>query len=289
MLRVTAVGSEEAALKSVDDAVVTRPDLALVRPPDEAERSAPATQAQRRGIGAWTWVFGVAIDAAVIAGVPVVWVQHGDDELKHGSAGWQWVPELVPLEREPLLHKAFNSAFEQTELETLLAGLGATHIVLAGATSNWCIRATAYAALERGYDLTLVGDAHTTETMVLDDGQREQPVQCDGQAGVTIGGCRAHADRQVQEMERRLVAVEAGVGLDGEDQVVADRDAEARRDANADTSRLGLVDDVFNGHFARPGTRRNLDNRKMRSVFARRQFGRRRGGRRGRLLATGSG
>ncbi|HQF94867.1 MAG TPA: hypothetical protein PLS46_11945, partial [Microthrixaceae bacterium] len=73
MLRVTAVGSEEAALKSVDDAVVTRPDLALVRPPDEAARPAPATQAQRRGIGAWTWVFGVAIDAAIIAGVPVVW------------------------------------------------------------------------------------------------------------------------------------------------------------------------------------------------------------------------
>ena len=73
MLRVTAIGSEEAALKSVDDAVATRPDLALVRPPDEAARPAPATQAQRRGIGAWTWVLGVAIDAAVIAGVPLVW------------------------------------------------------------------------------------------------------------------------------------------------------------------------------------------------------------------------
>jgi nicotinamidase-related amidase len=42
--------------------------------------------------------------------------------------------------------------------------------VLAGAATNWCIRATAYGALERGYDLTLIEDAHTTETMVLDDG-----------------------------------------------------------------------------------------------------------------------
>ena len=49
-------------------------------------------------------------------------------------------------------------------------GLGATHITLAGAASNWCIRATAYAALERGYDLTLVKDSHTTGTMALDDG-----------------------------------------------------------------------------------------------------------------------
>jgi hypothetical protein len=47
--------------------------------------------------------------------------------------------------------------------------LGATHVVLAGAATNWCIRATAYGALERGYDLTLVKDAHTTETMELGD------------------------------------------------------------------------------------------------------------------------
>ena len=42
--------------------------------------------------------------------------------------------------------------------------------MLAGAATNWCIRATAYAALERGYDLTLVSDAHTTETMQPENG-----------------------------------------------------------------------------------------------------------------------
>jgi len=47
---------------------------------------------------------------------------------------------------------------------------GVTHIVLAGAATNWCIRATAYGALDRGYDLTLVKDAHTTESMQLDGG-----------------------------------------------------------------------------------------------------------------------
>jgi hypothetical protein len=79
------------------------------------------------------------------------------------------VPELVPAQGEPLLHKHFNSSFEQTSLEEELAKLGATHVVLAGAATNWCIRATAYGALERGYDLTLVKDAHTTETMELGD------------------------------------------------------------------------------------------------------------------------
>jgi nicotinamidase-related amidase len=104
------------------------------------------------------------------AGVPVIWVQHGDDDLPVGSTDWQWRPELVPAADEPLVPKQFNSAFEQTTLEGTLAGLGATHIVLAGAATNWCIRATAYAALERGYDLTLVKDAHTTTDIDRGDG-----------------------------------------------------------------------------------------------------------------------
>lgn len=104
--------------------------------------------------------------------VPVIWVQHSDDHLPYGSPEWQWAPELVPAAGEPLIHKHFNSSFEQTTLEEELAKRDATHITLAGAATNWCIRATAYAALERGYDLTLVSDAHTTGTMVLDDGTR---------------------------------------------------------------------------------------------------------------------
>ena len=113
-----------------------------------------------------------AVEHARVQGVPVIWVQHSDAELAYGSPAWQWVPELLPAEGEPLIHKQFNSAFEQTALEDTLAQLGATHIVLAGAATNWCIRATAYAALDRGYDLTLVKDAHTTGTIVFDDGTR---------------------------------------------------------------------------------------------------------------------
>ncbi len=113
-----------------------------------------------------------AVERARDEGVPVVWVQHGDEELAPGSPQWQWVPELVPAPGEPLIHKSFNSAFEHTELEHELAELGATHITLAGAATNWCIRATAYGALDLGYDLTLIRDAHTTESMPLDDGSR---------------------------------------------------------------------------------------------------------------------
>lgn len=111
-----------------------------------------------------------AVERARAEGVPIVWVQHSDDDLKMGSAEWQWVPELVPSGEEPLVNKHFNSAFEETPLEAELAKLRATHIVLAGAATNWCIRATAYAALDRGYDVTLLEDAHTTESMRFDDG-----------------------------------------------------------------------------------------------------------------------
>jgi nicotinamidase-related amidase len=105
-------------------------------------------------------------------GVPVIWVQHSDDELVHGSPSWQWVPELAPAPGEPVIHKRFNSSFEETALEEELAKLGASHITLAGAATNWCIRATAYGALDRGYDLTLVKDAHTTGSMEFEDGVR---------------------------------------------------------------------------------------------------------------------
>lgn len=113
-----------------------------------------------------------AVERARAQSVPVIWVQHADADLVYGSAEWEWVPELKVAEGEPLIHKRFNSSFEQTALEEELAKRGATHIALAGAMTNWCIRATAYGALDRGYDLTLIKDAHTTDTMELDNGMR---------------------------------------------------------------------------------------------------------------------
>lgn len=112
----------------------------------------------------------LTVDRARAAQVPVIWVQHESDELKRDSDAWQWVPALVPVAGETRIYKKFNSAFEQTGVEDMLARLGATHVVLAGAQTNWCIRASAYGALERGYDLTLVKDAHTTSDMDLGNG-----------------------------------------------------------------------------------------------------------------------
>ena len=97
--------------------------------------------------------------------VPVVWVQHSDEELTDGSQGWQFVRELSPDPAEPLVHKGFADAFEDTDLEDVLAAQQVGRLVLAGAQTDECIRSTLHGAMVRGYDVTLVGDAHTTEDL----------------------------------------------------------------------------------------------------------------------------
>ena len=110
-----------------------------------------------------------AVREARSNGIPVIWIQHSDDQLPTGSPGWELVPELSQNPDETVVLKSFASSFEETDLDNILEDLKVSHIVLAGAATNFCVRATAYGALDRGYDLTLVSDAHTTGTMELSD------------------------------------------------------------------------------------------------------------------------
>jgi nicotinamidase-related amidase len=97
--------------------------------------------------------------------VPVVWVQHSDEQLARGSEAWRIVPELTPGEVEPLVEKHYGDSFEDTDLETVLSGLGVGRLVVVGAQTDECVRSTLHGAFVRGYDATLVGDAHTTEDL----------------------------------------------------------------------------------------------------------------------------
>ena len=148
--------------------------MAFVRTGDQAVLIVVDTQV---GVMQEAWDAGrvvgniaLAVDKARNQGVPVIWVQHSDDELIKGSSEWELAEGLAPAAGEIRIDKQFNSSFEQTPLEDALSELGATRIVLAGAATNWCIRATAYAALERGYDLVLLEDAHSTGNMEFQDG-----------------------------------------------------------------------------------------------------------------------
>jgi nicotinamidase-related amidase len=97
--------------------------------------------------------------------VPVVWVQHSDEGLTRGSEEWRIVPELSPAEVEPLVEKCYGDSFEDTSLEQVLSGLGVGRLFVVGAQTDACIRSTLHGAFVRGYDATLVSDAHTTEDL----------------------------------------------------------------------------------------------------------------------------
>ena len=108
---------------------------------------------------------GALVDKARQDQIPVVWVQHSDEELERGSEAWRIVPELSPDDAEPLVEKHYGDSFEDTDLETVLSGLGVGRLVVAGAQTDECVRSTLHGAFVRGYDATLVSDAHTTEDL----------------------------------------------------------------------------------------------------------------------------
>ena len=71
-------------------------------------------------------------------------------------------PRLTP--RPPAaVEKDLRDSFEDTNLETVLSGLGVGRLVVVGAQTDACVRSTIHGAFVRGYDATLVSDAHTTE------------------------------------------------------------------------------------------------------------------------------
>jgi nicotinamidase-related amidase len=106
---------------------------------------------------------GSLVEKARRERIPVVWVQHSDEQLARGSDAWRIVPELHPGGAEPLVEKLYGDSFEDTNLAAVLADLGVGRLVVVGAQTDACIRSTIHGALVRGYDATLVSDAHTTE------------------------------------------------------------------------------------------------------------------------------
>ena len=105
------------------------------------------------------------IGKARAADVPVVWIQDEGEGRTPGSEAWELVPELKRLAPEPLVPKTYGDSFEATDLEEILAGRGVGKLVVTGAQTDACVRSTLHGAFTRGYDVTLVSDAHTTEDL----------------------------------------------------------------------------------------------------------------------------
>lgn len=128
----------------------------------DVQRGAVASAYERDAVVA---NIATLVDKARAAGAPVVWVQHNSEQLVSGTDAWQYVPELVRDEAEALVQKNWGDSFEATELESELAARGIGRLVVAGAQTDECVRSTLHGAITRGYDVTLVADAHTTEDL----------------------------------------------------------------------------------------------------------------------------
>jgi nicotinamidase-related amidase len=108
---------------------------------------------------------GTLVEKARRESVPVVWVQDTGENRIPGSDAWQIVSELHPADSEARVQKQYGDSFEDTTLESVLAELAVGRLVVAGAQTDACVRSTLHGAFTRGYDVTLVSDAHTTEDL----------------------------------------------------------------------------------------------------------------------------
>jgi maleamate amidohydrolase len=103
------------------------------------------------------------------AGLPVVYTTVSYDEgdrlaaaafidkipaLLTLEAGSRWVeidPRIAPLPDEPVLNKLFASAFFGTPLSSLLTAAGCDGVIVTGASTSGCVRATVVDALQHGF------------------------------------------------------------------------------------------------------------------------------------------
>jgi maleamate amidohydrolase len=70
------------------------------------------------------------------------------------EAGTRWAeidPRLAPGEREPVLNKLFASGFFGTGLSSLLTAAGVDTLIITGASTSGCVRATAVDSLQYGF------------------------------------------------------------------------------------------------------------------------------------------
>jgi len=103
------------------------------------------------------------IERARAADVPVVYVEHADeDDMPEDVTDAAKVthPDLVPAPGEPVVHKTFGSGFMETNLDEVLKSKGIERIVACGLSTFGCVEATVLYAKLYGYEVAVVGNAH---------------------------------------------------------------------------------------------------------------------------------
>jgi nicotinamidase-related amidase len=94
--------------------------------------------------------------------IPVFYIQHENKSmLAKGTEAWELHPQMHPESGDGLIHKRHGSAFQETDLEKELIAREVGKIIVTGLVTQGCVRATCLNALELGYKVLLVEDAHS--------------------------------------------------------------------------------------------------------------------------------
>ncbi|POZ63274.1 cysteine hydrolase family protein [Chromobacterium alticapitis] len=104
----------------------------------------------------------LAIAKARQRGMPVIFVQHEEDDLPHGSPAWQLHPKLARQDGDALVFKRYGDSFCDTNLAQLLSEHGVNKLWIGGAATDFCVDSTLRNAVSRGYQVTAIADGHTT-------------------------------------------------------------------------------------------------------------------------------
>jgi len=96
--------------------------------------------------------------------VPVLFIHHERKEgvLEYKSEGWNLLPELYVVNGDYKVQKTTPDSFLNTKLESILKALNINNLIVCGYASEFCVDTTVRSAAALGYDVQLVGDAHTT-------------------------------------------------------------------------------------------------------------------------------
>ncbi|MGJ7041913.1 nicotinamidase-related amidase [Shinella sp. BE166] len=126
------------------------------------------------GIDAATANAARVVEAARGKGDRIVHVHHvakdADSPLfAPGTDGINPIPAIRPQEGDTVIVKNYPNSFRETTLQQALQADGIEEVVVVGAMSDVCIDATARAAADLGYGLTVVHDACATRDKAFGD------------------------------------------------------------------------------------------------------------------------